>query len=330
MNQTADPLVSMIVLSYNQSRFVSETLESVKAQTYKTTELIIIDDCSTDDSGATIEHWLREHGMQCVFIRHQTNQGICKSFNDALRAANGKYISAVASDDVWLPEKIARQVAIMEAETDQVGVLYSDAFQIDESGNLLAEMFIAAHRKLSEMPQGQILNTLLEGNFIPGMTTLIRRSCYDKVGLYDEHLPWEDWDMWLRIARHYSFLYLPTPSAKYRHHEKSLSHSNRAIMLKGSFNVLLKHFSLGHLNQDQKSTLSGRLLWLSEELYSRNDSETSDILLAAWQATGNRKAAWMYRFATLGASWRNWQRAYNFRNRLQSFRGKPLNPEGFS
>ena len=330
MNQTADPLVSMIVLSYNQSRFVSETLESVKAQTYKATQLIIVDDCSSDDSVATIDRWLKKNGIHCEFIRHQKNLGICKSLNNAMAVATGKYISMVASDDVWLPDKIARQVAIMEAETDQVGVLYSDAFQIDESGNLLAEMFIAAHRKLPEMPQGQILNTLLEGNFIPGMTTLIRRSCYDKVGLYDEHLPWEDWDMWLRIARHYLFLYSSTPSAKYRYHEKSLSHSNRAIMLKSSFNVLLKHFSLGHLNQDQKSTLSGKLLRLSEELYSRNDSETSDILLAAWQATGNRKAAWMYRFATLGVSCRNWQRAYNFRNRLQSFRGKLLNPKGFS
>ena len=80
----------------------------------------------------------------------------------------------------------------------------------------LPDMFIEAHRKLPEMPQGQILDTLLARQLYPRDDTLIRRSCYAEVGLYDESLPWEDWDMWLRLARQYSFVYSPTPSAKYR------------------------------------------------------------------------------------------------------------------
>jgi hypothetical protein len=181
-------------------------------------------------------------------------------------------------------------------------------------------MFIAAHRKLPEMPQGQILNVLLEGNFIPGMTTLIRRSCYDQVGLYDENLPWEDWDMWMRLARHYSFLYSPTPSAKYRRHQNSLSQSDHAAMLKGSFKTCLKQFGLGHVNEEQKPSLIGMLLHLSEELYSRGDSESADILLALWQVTGNKRAGWMYRFAKLGVSYRNWERANTCRLRLRRVR----------
>ena len=195
MIRIADPLVSTIVLSYNQSRFVLETLESVKAQTYKSTQLIIVDDCSSDDSVATIERWLHENRIDCTFIRHKKNEGICKSLNDALAVSSAKYVSMVASDDVWLPDKIAQQVEVMESQPEHVGILYSDALQMDEHGHLLPDMFIDAHRKLREMPQGQILNTLLEGNFIPAMTTLIRRRCYDVVGLYDEKLPWEDWDM---------------------------------------------------------------------------------------------------------------------------------------
>jgi glycosyltransferase involved in cell wall biosynthesis len=318
--ETGNPLVSMVVVSYNHSRFVLETLESVKAQTYKATELIIVDDCSSDDSAAIIERWLHENAIDCTFIRHNENQGICKSLNDVLAAATGKYLSMVAADDVWLPGKIARQVEMMESLPDHVGVVYSDAFQIDQHGYLLPEMFIAAHRKLPEMPQGQILNVLLEGNFIPGMTTLIRRGCYDTVGLYDEHLPWEDWDMWMRIARHYSFLYSPTPSAKYRRHEKSLSHSDQAGMLKGSFKTCLKQFGLGNVAEEQKPSLIGMLLHLSEELYSRGDSESADILLALWQVTGNKRAGWMYRFAKLGVSYRNWQRVNTCRLRLRSVR----------
>jgi glycosyltransferase involved in cell wall biosynthesis len=301
---------------------VLETLESVKAQTYKATQLIIVDDCSSDDSVAAIEHWLQENGILCTFIRHPKNQGICKSLNDALAAANGKYISIVASDDVWLPDKIERQVEIMESQPDYVGVLYSDALQMDEMGHSVPGLLIATFWKLPEMPQGQVLNTLLQGNFIPGLTTLIRRSCYDEVGLYDENLPWEDWDMWMRIARHYSFIYSPTPAAKYRHHEKSLSHSDPGRMLKDSFKICLKQFRLGHLNEDQKSTLIGTLLNLAGELYKRNDSDASDILLDLWQATGNKRAVWMYRFARLGVSSRNFQRANACRVRLRRFLGK--------
>jgi glycosyltransferase involved in cell wall biosynthesis len=321
MIRIADPMVSTIILSYNQSRFVLETLESVKAQTYKDTQLIIVDDCSSDDSVAAIERWLHENRIDCTFIRHKKNEGICKSLNDALAVSRAKYVSMVASDDVWLPDKIEQQVEMMESQQDHVGILYSDAFQIDEQGRPLPEMFIAAHRKLPEMPQGQILDQLLEGNFIPGMTTLIRRSCYDVVGLYDETLPWEDWDMWLRLARHYSFLYSPAPSARYRRHEKSLSNSNRAVMFKGSIRILLKHFNQGHLNEDQESKLIETLLWLSDELYRRRDNESSDMLLALWRATGNKRAGWMYRFAKLGVSFRNWERANVLYKRLQNLCG---------
>jgi len=321
-NPTVNPLVTMIVLCYNQSRFVVETLESVKAQTYKHTELIIVDDCSTDDSVAVIDRWLQENQIECTFIRHQENQGICKSLNDALAVATGKYISMVASDDVWMPDKIARQVAIMESQLETVGVLYSDAFQMDENGQALPDMFIAAHKKLAQMPQGQILDTLLDGNFIPGMTTLIRRSCYHRVGLYDENLPWEDWDMWMRIARLFSFLYSSSPSAKYRIHNASYSHENRSRMLKQSFEIGTKQLTLGDLTDKQKSKLTGALLWMSEELYRRNDPDSSNTLLIAWRTTGHKRAGWMYRFTRLGLSYQNWLRANNLRIKIQRFSGQ--------
>ena len=197
----------MIVLSYNQARFVLETLESVKAQTYKTTELIIVDDWSTDQSVVTIESWLQKNGIECTFIRHQKNQGVCKSINDALAVAKGKYISMIASDDAWLPDKILQQVEIMENQPDQVGVLYSDAYQMDENGSPLPMLFIEAHRPFPKMPSGDIHKTVLEANFIPAMGTLIRSKCYKKVGIYDESLFFEDWDMWIRISREFEVIF---------------------------------------------------------------------------------------------------------------------------
>lgn len=322
------PLVTMIVLCYNQARFAVETLESVKAQTYKNTELIIIDDCSSDDSVAVITRWLRENNdARCTFIPHQKNQGICKSLNEALARTTGKYISMIASDDIWLPDKIERQVAIMESQPESVGVLYSDAFVIDENGKLAPGLLIASSNywRLPNMPQGQVLDTLLRGNFVPGPTSLIRRSCYEKVGFYDENLPWEDWDMWLRIARHFSFVYSANPFAKYRVHEKSLWHSNRARMLKDSFKMALKQLRLGGLTDDQDATLTGTLLNYATELYRQNDPDAPATLLTFWQATG--RAGWMYRFAKWGVPFRSWERAHALRDRLGGVRGIVGPPE---
>jgi glycosyltransferase involved in cell wall biosynthesis len=312
-------LVSMIVVCYNQSRFVVETLESVKAQTYKATQLIIVDDCSSDDSVAVIENWLHKNRIDCTFIRHQKNQGICKTVNEALSLAKGKYISPIASDDIWLPDKIARQVEMMESQPDDVGVIYSDAFQIDVNGHLLPNGYIA-DCKLPEIPQGQVLDMLLTRNFIPPMTTLIRRSCYDEVGLYDEDLPWEDWDMWMRLARHYSFLYSPIPSAKYRRHEKSYTRSDLGRILRDSFNVCFKQFRVGHLTEHQKSALTVTLLNFATQLYDRNDKQAPDILLNLWEATGNKRAASMYLFAKFGFSFQNWQTANSWRLRFRRLR----------
>jgi len=311
--ETDDPLVSAIVTCYNQSQFVVETLESIKAQTYKATQLVIVDDCSSDDSVTTIERWLHENRIDCTFIRHQKNQGICKTVNEALSLAAGKYISPIASDDIWLPDKIARQVEIMESQPDNVGVIYSDAIQIDEHGQTLPGLFIASHWNLPEMPQGCVLTSLLDGNFVVPMTTLIRKSCFDKVGVYDENLPWEDWDMWMRIARHYSFLYSALPFAKYRLHGKSYTASDPARIARESCRVCLKQFRLGDLSVDQKSRLTSRLLSMSEDLYKNNDPEAGDILFALWRATGHRRAAWMYRFSRWGISFENWQKATSWR-----------------
>ena len=301
---TTAPLVSTIVLCHNQSRFVLDTLESVKAQTYKNTQLIIVDDCSSDDSVAVIEGWLRRNGVRCTFIRHTENQGICKSLNHALAVAKGKYISMTASDDLWLSDKLERQVEIMEAQPENIGMLYSDAFQIDENSDPLPGMFIETHRKLREIPQGQILDTLLQENFIPAMTTLVRRRCYERLGFFDENLRWEDWDMWLRIARHYSFVYSPIPSAKYRRHSQSFTQSKREWILRGAFDISMKHFRLGYLNDNQKGQLILNMLNCSEALRKVHDSGPSNKLWAVLQETGNRRALWIYRLRMAWFSFR--------------------------
>lgn len=237
------PLVSAIVLCYNQAPFVVECLEGVKSQNFPSLELIVHDDASRDDSVAVIQSWLSKSNIPHRFLRQSTNQGLCRSINYALSQAAGKYVSAVAADDIWLPDKLLTQVEIMEQLPDKVGVLYSDALQVDEKGNLLPKRFIEAHRLFTTMPEGDIHKIMWEGNFIPAMTTLIRRDCYHQVGPFDETLFYEDWDMWLRISRTFDFVYSPEVSAKYRHVSTSMIRSQRSRILDSTCRMCFKHLA---------------------------------------------------------------------------------------
>jgi glycosyltransferase involved in cell wall biosynthesis len=221
------PLVTALAICYNHERFVSECLEGIRAQDYPNLQVIIMDDCSRDSSPALIREWIAKNpALPVEFVHNERNLGVCKVLNQALDLAKGKYLSLTATDDVWLAGKIRQQVEIMESLPEKVGVLYSDAYQIDEFGALVPRRFIESYREFDQMPEGDIHDLLWERNFIPGMTTLVRRSVFDKVGQYDESLFYEDWDMWLRVSEHYDFTYSPTPAAKYRIVQTSMSKSS--------------------------------------------------------------------------------------------------------
>jgi glycosyltransferase involved in cell wall biosynthesis len=253
------PLVSAIVVCYNHARFVVECLEGVKAQNYPNLELIVNDDASRDDSAAVIQAWLAKNSIPHRFLRQEVNQGICRSANHALSLARGKYISGIAADDVWLPGKLRTQVEIMEKLPEKVGVVYSDALQMDENGRLLPEKFIHSHRRFETMPAGNIHNILWEGNFIPAMTTLIRRDCFEKVGMYDESLYVEDWDIWLRISRCFEFAYSDEISAKYRLVSTSMVRSNLGAVLDAMCQVCLKHLKEGRLEGEARRAAVSQL-----------------------------------------------------------------------
>jgi glycosyltransferase involved in cell wall biosynthesis len=216
VNQSESPVVTVIAACYNHSTFLSECLESIRGQTFKQTQLIITDDASTDDSLSLIKSWIARYSVDCLLLANDRNQGLCRTLNHALSYATGKYVAFIATDDIWLSEKLERQVAHMERLPNSVGVLYSDAYLIDEPGAPLPGMFIESHRHFDRLPEGDILDALLVCPFIPAMSTLIRTECFDQVGLFDESLAFEDYDFWLRVAARYEFAASPIPSAKYR------------------------------------------------------------------------------------------------------------------
>lgn len=105
-------LVSIIMPSYNTGRFISETIESVLAQSYSNWELIIVDDCSTDDTDEVVGQYLTDERIR--YIKNKNNSGAAVSRNHALREAKGKWIAFLDSDDLWMPDKLEKQIRYME------------------------------------------------------------------------------------------------------------------------------------------------------------------------------------------------------------------------
>ncbi|MBY0525317.1 MAG: glycosyltransferase [Gemmataceae bacterium] len=247
------PLVTAAVICYNHAKWAMECLESVTCQSYSSIEIVIIDDFSQDNSVEVIEKWLAIHPQNCKFIKHSKNEGVCRSFNDALANANGKYFAPIAADDVWLPEKIKVQVEIMEKLASDVALVYSDAYLIDESGSELPGKFIETYKgEVSQPFEGWVFDELFRGNFIQGQASLIRRECLDAAGGYDETLRFEDWDMWLRLSKRYRVVFSSYASVKYRICNSSLLRTRGREISVSCDDMFIKLLRLGWLNTQQR------------------------------------------------------------------------------
>ena len=243
-----NPLVSILAVSYNHAEFVIETLESIRKQTYQNIQLVIIDDYSTDNTVELIEGWIKEHQVVCTFIAHQENQGVCKTYNEGLNLCKGKYYSTISCDDVMLPEKTTKQVEFFEKQDDTVGMVYSDAEVFDERDNT-TNSFIETYRKDTIKPTGEIFEELMKENFIPAMSVLIKKSVFDELNGFDEELIFEDYDLFLRLARSYNVLYLNACFIQYRVHGENLHLKMQEIR---GYNqtmgrIYLKHFEYSEI-----------------------------------------------------------------------------------
>lgn len=254
-DEGALPLVTAVVVCYNHARFVVEALESVKGQAYPNLHLVVLDDFSKDNSVEVIRRWLDQFWPDAVFVAHGRNMGLCRTVNDALARAKGKYIRFLAADDRWVSNSLLRQVEVMEAAPEDVGLLYSDAYQMDESGELLPKTLIGTGPSFEVMPEGWTFDTLLERNFVPALTALVRRRCFDVVGGYDEDLIFEDWDMWLRISRQFKFKYFPEPTAYYRLLQTSMTNTLSAEMEESTRRIYLKCLRRGWLTGQTKKSV---------------------------------------------------------------------------
>ena len=201
------PLVSVICLCYNHEQFVAKAINSVLNQSHANFELIVINDASTDKSAEIIVEVL---DGKHIFINHAVNQGMCKSFNEALGIAKGKYVIDLAADDYFLPDKLSKQVKIFESLPAGYGVVYSDALLIDQHHNEIST-FVAQKRKLNPKyipPQGDVFCEVLNDYCIMSPTMMFRKSMLDQLEGYDENLSYEDYDFFIRSSRNWKYYYI--------------------------------------------------------------------------------------------------------------------------
>lgn len=184
------PAVSVVIPAYNSAPFLRETIESVLGQTYSNLEIIVIDDGSTDDT----ERVMQTFGSRVSYVK-QENQGVSAARNHGIKLARARYVAFLDSDDLWVPQKLAEQIPLLD-EDPEIGLVYSDWAVVSEHGVVQPSFH-------SERPaaSGHVFNELVETGFILTSGTVVRRSCLDEVGDFDESLSIvQDYDLWLRIC----------------------------------------------------------------------------------------------------------------------------------
>ena len=189
------PLISVIIPMYNHALYIEQSIESIVNQTYgfDNIELIVIDDCSTDNSVAVVKK-LQEKSIFQLII-NTVNKGICSNINHCLSICKGKYVCITASDDYWCLDKLELQTSFME-KNSSIGVCSGNAIRVDSESNKLPEknQFRGPERTYD-------FKDIIMRDF-PFSSTLvmIRKSVLDEVGPYDATLKIDDYYMWLKIS----------------------------------------------------------------------------------------------------------------------------------
>jgi glycosyltransferase involved in cell wall biosynthesis len=225
------PLISVVIPSYNSGAYIVDAVESALAQTYPTKEVIVIDDGSTDDTRARLTPWLDK-----VRYIHQANGGVSQARNRGIAEARGEAIAFLDADDQWLPTKLTRQWETLSAHS-AASLVHTDVVNLHEStGERVYED--ARRREFS----GDCYLALFRGNRISPSSVLVKRNVLEAIGGFDEAIQGastEDYDLWLRIARRYSFCYLPELLTVYRLHSQNATRQQRR-MLENEYYVLAK------------------------------------------------------------------------------------------
>lgn len=201
-----DDLVSVVIATYNMGHYLAQAVQSALSQSYRNVEVQIVDDGSTDDTPKVTRQWEADPRVQ---VHTQSNSGQASAKNTGVKLSRGRFVAFLDADDLWLPEKLSRQMELFRGRPE-IGVVYSDYQCMDGDGRILS-------KGVTNMRRGWVSGALLIENFVCYSAGVVRRECLERNGCFDESLGMGiDYDLWLRLSAHYQFDFVPEPTVRYR------------------------------------------------------------------------------------------------------------------
>lgn len=252
--EVKNPLVSVVVISYNSSNFILETLESIKAQTYENIELIVSDDCSKDDTVSKCNEWInfnKDRFVEAKTITSSKNTGIAQNLNRGIQATKGPFIKYIAGDDVLIENCIERYMQEIKLDPTKL-VMYSGVekyMNTFEAKNKLPDQdfgaFRMAHPDITAQEQFEIL---LRANYVTAGSLFFSKQIFDQVGLFDASLRyWEDFPMLIKLTQNgIKIHYIDFISYRYRIHRQSVQVSQRSDTIFSAFLIEKEKYCLEH------------------------------------------------------------------------------------
>jgi glycosyltransferase involved in cell wall biosynthesis len=249
------PIVTIIVITYNSSKYILETLESSKNQSYKNIELIISDDGSTDDTVELCEEWVSKNRFKFVnvaIIRAIKNSGIPGNCNRGVKASKGEWIKLIAGDDILCPSCIEEYVKF--SSNSKESFYFSRFLLINELGNVIddtSKSYVLNLDFFTKDPAKQYVDLIFERYLVPTPTSFVRKKTLLDLGAFDEEIPLcEDYPLWLRATKSGSKLvFLDRELVQYRIYPESVSkmpgvlykESLKKIFFKYRFKMLVRY-----------------------------------------------------------------------------------------
>ncbi|MGV8947464.1 MAG: glycosyltransferase family 2 protein [Lutibacter sp.] len=253
------PLVSVVVVSYNQAQYIIQNLNSLKSQTFTNWELIVADDASPDDSVEVFRDWLRENKVSAKVIFHTKNTGLATVLNEAIELCNGEYVKFIAADDYMHAECLEKSVQCLQAKGKGYGMVFTDTFYIDENNQHLSnfEDFSLS----GKIPATEFHEMLIKSNRIGAPTVLMKTDVVKETGKYNAKFIVEDYQRWLMISEKYFITYVPEKLTYYRIHESNISKTkadrilaeDRMLQMMYDHNGIVKNM-INHYMQDNYLT----------------------------------------------------------------------------
>lgn len=223
-------MISVIIPTYNRAGILPRAVNSVLKQSYGNLELIIVDDASGDDTDNVVSCF---NDKRIRYIRHEKNKGGSAARNTGITVSGGDFIGFLDDDDEWMPDKLEKQMAKFMIVKKEVGLIYCGT-RILEGNRVLVTYY--------PVEKGDLRTRLLLGTTIGGTDpALVKKECFDEVGLFDENLKsCQDWDMWKRISEKYEFDFVPEILVNLHSHKHRIS-TDLASMIPGRTAMIRKH-----------------------------------------------------------------------------------------